>query len=148
MTARRLVSVGLCIAVWFVVGGNMVGCKEAAPQFTAPMELGGVEVGADVLNRGAHVYAMRCASCHGNDGSGNGPSGRALREPPRDFRDANFKHKTTPGDALPTDSDLERVVTQGLVEQGMPAWPGMSAEDRHAVVQYIKTFSARWRESG
>jgi cytochrome c oxidase cbb3-type subunit I/II len=122
-----------------------LACGEPEPKFTEPMKLDGVEIGAEVLNRGAHVYAMRCASCHGNDGSGKGPSGRALREPPRDFRDADFKHKSTPGDALPTDADLERVIAQGLVEQGMPAWPGMSAEDRHAVVQYIKTFSPRWR---
>jgi mono/diheme cytochrome c family protein len=124
----------------------LVGCGEPEPTFTAPMTLGGVEVGADVLNQGARIYAMRCASCHGNDGSGNGPSGRALAEPPRDFREGNFKHKSTPGDALPTDADIEQVVVKGRVENGMPAWPGLSAEDLHAVVQYIKTFSPRWRE--
>jgi mono/diheme cytochrome c family protein len=139
---------GLRRAVVSCVLAASVGCGESKPQFTEPMKLGGVEVGADVLNRGAHVYAMRCASCHGNDGSGNGPSGRALREPPRDFREGDFKHKTTPEGALPTDEDLEGVITRGLVEQGMPAWPGMSAEDRHAVVQYIKTFSPRWTEGG
>lgn len=127
---------------------SLAGCGEPKPAFSGPMKLGGVEVGADVLNRGARVYAMRCASCHGNDGSGEGPSGRALREEPRDFRNADFKYKSTPGDALPTDADLEGVIVEGRMDAGMPAWPAMAAEDRHAVVQYIKTFSPRWRDEG
>jgi mono/diheme cytochrome c family protein len=109
------------------------------------MTLGGEQVSPEVLNRGARVYAMRCASCHGADGSGNGPSGRALKELPRDFREADFKYKSTGQGELPTDADIEQVIVKGKVESGMPAWPGISAEDLHAVVQYIKTFSPRWK---
>jgi mono/diheme cytochrome c family protein len=122
----------------------LLGC-ESAPRFSAPMTLGGVEVSADVLNQGAHVYDMRCASCHAGNGSGEGNAGRALKSKPRDFRTADFRYKSTPDGTLPTDADIEAVIRQGRIEEGMPAWQMLSAEDVHAVIQYIKTFSPRWQ---
>jgi mono/diheme cytochrome c family protein len=135
----RIVLAGAAV----VLGGTAVAC-ESAPRFAAPMVLGGVEVSAETLNQGARVYEMRCASCHGVDGSGNGSAGRALKEKPRDFRTADFRYKSTEADALPTDADLLSVVENGRIEEGMPAWSTLTPEDRHAVVQYIKTFSPRW----
>lgn len=37
------------------------------------------------LDRGAEVYAARCASCHGRTGWGDGPAGRKLSPPPADL---------------------------------------------------------------
>lgn len=121
----------------------LAACGESAPRFTQPMTLGGVEVPAAVLDAGARVYEMRCASCHGADGSGNGSAGRALKVPPRDFRTADFRYVSTPGE-LPTDDDLMGTVRNGRIDNGMPAWNTLTPEDLHAVVQYIKTFSPRW----
>jgi len=83
-------------------------------------------------------------ACHGEHGGGDGPAGRALASPPRDFRSGSFVHKSTPGDALPTHADLRAVIRRGVVERGMPAWAGMSDADVDAVVHYVKTFSPRW----
>jgi mono/diheme cytochrome c family protein len=124
---------------------QMVGC-ETKPRFEAPMVLGGQEISAEVLNQGARVYDMRCASCHGNDGSGNGSAGRALKSPPRDFRTADFRYASGGEGSLPTDGDLSSVIRMGRIEEGMPAWAALSDDDVHAVVQYIKTFSPRWQE--
>lgn len=121
------------------------GCGEPEPRFTAPMTLGGVEIPADVLNRGARVYMMYCASCHGDDGSGQGPAARSLVKPPRDFRAADFAYTSGAPGTLPTDADLDVTIRNGRVENGMPAWSGLTDPDRHAVIQYIKTFSPRWR---
>lgn len=118
---------------------------EQAPRFTAPMVLGGVEVPAAVLEQGARVYEMRCASCHGDDGSGEGSAGRALPNQPRDFRAASFRYKSTPGDDLPTDADLELTIREGRIDRGMPAWGTLTPDDRAAVIAYIKTFSPRWQ---
>lgn len=119
---------------------------ESGPRFTEPMVLGGQEVSAEVLERGSKVYALYCSSCHGRDGSGQGNAARSLSTKPRDFRQADFKYKSTDGDALPTDEDLLGTVLGGRVDTGMPAWNGLTPEDRQAVVHYIKTFSPRWQE--
>lgn len=140
---RRLRPIALVVAGWV---GLSSGCEEPAPAFTQGQELGDQVVSAEVLNRGARAYALRCASCHGSDGSGNGPASRGLRQPPRDFREGHFVYKSTPGDALPTDSDLANVIRHGKIETGMPGWPGLSDEDMHALVQFLKTFSPRWKE--
>jgi len=135
MTAGRLLASGLLGAV---------AC-ESAPRFTEPMKLGGVEIPAAVLDQGARVYEIRCASCHGPEGAGDGSAGRTLPKPPRSFQLAEFQYKSTPGDELPTDGDLEATIRNGRIEAGMPAWNTLTEADRYAVIQYIKTFSPRWK---
>ena len=122
-----------------------LACGEPPAQFTEPMVLGGVEVPAEVLNRGQKLYANHCASCHGADGSGKGPAARHLSPGPRDFRAGEFMHKAAEGDALPTDAELRRVIKKGVADRGMPAWGGLRDEDVDALVSFIKTFSPRWQ---
>ena len=119
---------------------------ESVPQFTAPMTLGGNEVEASVLNTGARVYAMRCANCHGVDGSGRGPGSSGLVEKPRDFREADFRYTSAGDGSLPTDADLLATIRKGRVKNGMPAFPGLTETDQQAVAHYLKTFSPRWKE--
>lgn len=109
------------------------------------MTLSGREVTADVLNRGHRVYSLYCSSCHGRDGAGDGGAARSLQTKPRDFRQAAFKYGSGGVDGLPTDAELAVTILQGRVETGMPAWNGLTPEDRDAVIQYIKTFSPRWQ---
>ncbi|MBX7079476.1 MAG: cytochrome c [Nannocystaceae bacterium] len=140
MTTRGAASCALLAA--------LAGCGDSPPRFAAALILGGVEISADVLNQGARVYEMRCASCHGADGSGNGSAGRALKAPPRDFRAADFRYTSTGPGELPSDADLEATIRNGRIDNGMPAWNSLSAADVHAVIQYIKTFSPRWGGPG
>jgi len=108
--------------------------------------LGGQTVSPEVLQRGARVYGLYCVSCHGPDGSGSSSASRSFASPPRDFREAQFQHVSGPEGSLPTDADLDLVIRRGLPGTGMPPWDGLSAEDRHAVIQYLKTFSPRWAD--
>lgn len=143
------VSVRVCS---FVLGGSLAmlgavplaACGDSPPRFTEPMVLGGQEVPAEVLQRGARVYGLYCASCHGADGSGRPAASRALETPPRDFREADFRYVSGPEGSLPTDADLEATIRQGRPGTGMPPWDGLPEEDLHAVIQFIKTFSPRW----
>ncbi|MEZ4451173.1 MAG: cytochrome c [Nannocystaceae bacterium] len=123
-----------------------LACAPPPPTFTEDQVLGGVVVPVEELNTGARLYALHCASCHGVDGSGRGPAARHLDPGPRDFREARFLYKSTPGDDLPTDDDLIRVLVKGVPDRGMPPWKGMQPSDHRALVSYIKTFSPRWRE--
>jgi putative copper resistance protein D len=126
----------------------LLACQEPAPAFEASRTLGGVEISQEALNRGHRVYGNFCSSCHGPDGSGHGPSARSLASPPRDFREAIFRHKTTTGDRLPTDEDLLRTIREGKADSGMPGFPHLLEEDQRAVAHYIKTFSPRWADPG
>ncbi len=132
-----------------------VACGESPPKFAAPVTLRSVSaeggsqsetVSAEVLNAGERVYALRCTTCHGDDGSGRGPGASGLAEKPRDFREAEFRYKSTPEGELPTDEDLRATIRNGRVQTGMPAFPGLTDADVTAVMNYIKTFSPRWAE--
>lgn len=122
-------------------------CGESAPPFAAPLTLGGVTVPAAVLNEGLSLYARYCSTCHGVDGRADTPAGRQLDPRPRDFSVAAFKHKTEAGDSLPSDADLARTIRDGVAGTGMPPWSTLSDRELHAVIQYLKTFSPRWRSA-
>jgi mono/diheme cytochrome c family protein len=119
------------------------GCKSAA--FEDPMTLGGREVSAATLNRGLLVYKKTCIGCHGESGDGNPGAAGDMVPPPRNLRLGVFKFVSVPKGELPTDADLERTIRDGLAGTAMAPLSGLSDEDLHAVVQYVKTFSPRWR---
>lgn len=123
----------------------LVGCGEPTPAFTEDLRLGDVLVPAAVLNDGARAYALRCAPCHGHDGSGNGPAGYGLRVKPRDFRTADYRYASGGPGTLPTDAEIEAVIRHGRTQNGMPAFPGLSEADLHALVQYLKSLGPRFR---
>jgi mono/diheme cytochrome c family protein len=122
-------------------------CQGYAPKgFQEPQTLGGKVVSAEVLTEGERAYALYCRSCHGEKGDGKGPSAKGLRPPPRDFTLGVFKFAAVSGGSLPHDDDLIRTVRGGLHGTAMLAWDGVPEEKVQAIVQYVKTFSPRWKE--
>lgn len=121
---------------------TLLGC-ETKPHFTEPMTLGGRKVEAATLEHGRDLYGMHCVSCHGEDGSGNGPAAKSLKFPPRDFREAAFSF--VEAGALPSHEQLVERISIGAPERGMPPWKGMREEDLSAIADFIKTFSPRWQ---
>jgi cytochrome c oxidase cbb3-type subunit 2 len=101
---------------------------------------------ADSIARGKAIYLRRCVGCHGVDGDGNGPAATFLDPRPRNFTLGSFKFRSTPSGSLPTDGDLYRTITRGVRWTAMPTWHELPEKDRLAVITYVKTFSARWRE--
>ena len=43
------------------------------------------EPNTDLLKAGKNLFVTMCASCHGEDGKGNGPGAAALNPPPKKF---------------------------------------------------------------
>jgi mono/diheme cytochrome c family protein len=127
-------------------GAGLAGCEaQVLPtDFPAPLVLGGRTVAAQSLRRGAVVYTRACRACHGAEGDGHGPSARGLRPPPRDLRLGTYKFGAVAGGQLPTDADFRRIISGGLHGTAMLAWalPPAELDD---VIQYLKTFSERWR---
>jgi mono/diheme cytochrome c family protein len=124
-----------------------LACKGYRVQeFREPQKLGGKVVPAEVLTAGREAYTQYCRACHGDLGDGKGPAARGLRPPPRDFTVGTFKFGAVPGGTLPHDEDLHRIVHDGLHGTAMLAWDGIPDEKVDQIVQYLKTFSPRWKE--
>lgn len=109
-----------------------------------------------LLAHGEWVYRGLCIGCHGIAGDGNGAvwelgdeyaREHKLPRKPRDFTEAVFKIRSTPSGSFPTDVDLFKSLSRGLVaDQDMPAFKFLPERDRWAVIAYIKTLSTRWEE--
>lgn len=113
-------------------------------------------VDAQLLRHGQWVYRGLCIGCHGQKGDGNGAvwelgeqyaKEHKLPRQPRDFTAAVFKVRSTPSGSLPTDEDLFKAISRGLVaDQDMPSFNFLPERDRWAVIAYVKSLSNRWEE--
>jgi DMSO reductase family type II enzyme heme b subunit len=91
---------------------------------------------------GKVVYDRWCASCHGDDGRGDGAAAAYMLPRPRDFTRGVYQIRTTPNGELPTDADLRRIVDDGMPGTAMPGWKStLTQAERNAVIEYIKGFS-------
>jgi mono/diheme cytochrome c family protein len=129
---------------------TLAACHDpASPVFHEPLKLGGTLVPVASLERGRIVYIQYCRACHGDEGKGNGPASVGLRPPPRNLSRGIFKFGATlPRDGSPTlprDEDLVRIIRGGLHGSAMLAWD-IPEPELHDVIQYLKTFSTRWRD--
>lgn len=129
---------------WILILGACAwaSCQQSAPSLTLA---GGRTISGEVLERGRIVYAHYCFNCHGESGDGRGVAAPGMRPPPRDFTQGRFKFGGVPAGELPTDEGLLRIARRGLHGTSMLAYD-LPEEDRYAVIQYLKTFSPRWKE--
>ncbi len=165
VTVSLVVIVGLTAVVTLTL--QTAGGKARAPGemtfFDYPATTGNIEPVSDgipvtpkLIEYGEWVFRGLCIGCHGTAGDGNGAvwelgdvyaREHKLPRRPRDFTEAVFKLRSTPSGSLPTDADLFRSISRGLVvDHDMPSFKFLPERDRWAVVAYIKTFSDRWEE--
>ena len=155
--------VGLVVAMSLVVRQWTDKPRAADSIFNLSAATGNIEpVGEPVppnptlLKHGEWVYRGLCIGCHGVDGDGNGavweladvysPEHKLPRKP-RDFTEAVYKLRSTPSGSFPTDVDLFKSISRGLVaDHDMPSFKFLPERDRWAVIAYIKTLSPRWEE--
>jgi len=82
---------------------------------------------ADAGVDGAALYKSKCAMCHGPDGAGQTPSGKAMKV--RDLRSAEVQKMT--------DKELNAIIADGKGK--MPAYKAkMSQADIDALVTFIR----------
>ena len=85
------------------------------------------------LRSGLEHWADHCASCHGNDGSGNTEMGRGLYPPAPDMRLAATQDLS--------DGSLFYIIEHGVKLTGMPAWGDGTPESELStwhLVQFIR----------
>ncbi len=88
---------------------------------------------------GRELYALYCATCHGQGGKGDGPAGQVIDPRPRDHTDATYMGTLT-------DRDVYRVIEQGGASVGksplMVAWGGVINEQGlRDLVAYVRSLS-------
>lgn len=128
MYLRKILFAALTVAFATACAPDMAGNDAARPgrQATA----GTFELKGDAA-RGEAPYVRNCASCHGNDGRGDGPAGRALNPSPTDLTTASL-----------TAERAYKVVNEGGMAAGlaptMPPFRGaMDEQTIHDVVAYV-----------
>ncbi|MBT5982059.1 MAG: c-type cytochrome, partial [Acidiferrobacteraceae bacterium] len=93
--------------------------------------------------KGEEIYVQRCTLCHGEEGDGMGPAAERLNPPPRDFTMAQYKIRTTAFEEIvPVDSDLVRMIHDGMPSTAMPGWGDVLTEqDINDLVAFLKTLA-------
>ncbi|MBI3071626.1 MAG: c-type cytochrome [Deltaproteobacteria bacterium] len=135
-----------CVAASASVSDAEVTAPPAPKAVTGVSPKAMAHGGDAVGEAGRKVYQRYCIGCHGEKGDGKGPAAKFLDPKPRDFTKGVFKFGAVPAGKLPTDDDLMRTVTNGLSASSMPSWRLLPQDQRWAVIQYLKSFSPRWKK--
>lgn len=95
------------------------------------------------LPESAELYRVRCLSCHGPLGAGDGPTGRTLDPRPRDLRDGVFKWTETASGRRPTRDGLVRLLQRGVRGTAMPAFQRLSRAELEGLVDWVRYLGVR-----
>ena len=107
----------------------------SAPTFTVASDPVQREID---LRRGRDVFAANCASCHGDNGRGDGPAAAALARAPTDFHVQQ-----------PSGDYARRVLSEGVPGSAMPPWTHqLTAPQRQQLVDYVRSLFRASRPDG
>lgn len=95
------------------------------------------------LEESAELYRVRCLTCHGPMGGGNGPTGRWLDPEPRDLRDGIFKWTSVQANYRPRRGDLIEVLERGVRGTAMPSFRRYSRGELEGLVDWIRYLAIR-----
>lgn len=110
----------------------------------APTESGprNKKAAGGISERARQMFATVCATCHGVDGSGNGPAAESLPTKPRNYTDAAWQ-------ASVTDDEIRKTILLGGQGVGksplMPGNPQLQddTETLDGLVQLIRGFGKK-----
>ncbi|HEX2788583.1 MAG TPA: cytochrome c [Ignavibacteria bacterium] len=94
-----------------------------------------VNPGALVLDRGRELYVTNCASCHGDQGNGDGVAGVNLNPRPRNFHSLEGWTNGYTIDAM------YKTLQEGITTRGMASYSNLPPSDRLAIIEYIRDFN-------
>ncbi|MGD9730014.1 MAG: cytochrome c [Nitrospiraceae bacterium] len=82
--------------------------------------------------KGKPIFESKCVSCHGAEGKGDGPIGKALKPPAGDFTSAEAKKKSS--------EELQKIIENGVPKTSMVAWKKQLNETEiQDVLAYVLT---------
>lgn len=116
--------------------------KDAMGKKPLEVKKGSVTAGVDIeevknaspelLSTGADLYKANCASCHGDEGYGDGAAGAMLNPLPRNF------HELEGWVNGPDIAGMYKTLEEGIVENGMASYSYLPVKDRFAIIHYIQ----------
>lgn len=118
--------------------------EEAAVATPTPLSPAAMTLRQERRRAGERDYERWCAWCHGERGDGRGISAQRVDPRPRDFTQGNFKCRTTPSGALPSDDDLRKTLRNGLHASAMPSWSFLGEMQIDDLVEWVKQYSDRF----
>lgn len=128
----RFLCIVFCLVLAF--GGALIRAAEP------------VTLDYNLYAEGKYVYERNCIVCHGPRGDGKGELAAGLQPRPRSFREGMFKFRSTPPGMLPTEDDLRVTIRGGLTGTAMGMFTQLQDTEVRAVIEYVKSFSRRWRK--
>ncbi len=107
----------------------VVGVLLAVPAHPTTYAISPIGYTTDAIARGATLYAANCAACHGPEGRGDGPAGRALSVRPTDLTAHAARHAA---------GDLFWWIAHGIPGTPMPGFaPVLGETDLWTLIQFL-----------
>jgi mono/diheme cytochrome c family protein len=108
-----------------------------APSVLPPVDVMQAGVHSDSLvTRGRELFRANCASCHGDEGRGDGAAGLTLNPKPRNF------HSLAGWTNGPKVSQIYRTLEEGIIRNGMASFNHLAPGDRFALTHYLRSFAS------
>lgn len=87
----------------------------------------------ELVNKGMGLFKANCASCHGEEGKGNGPASTGLKPPPRNF---TSKEGWKNGPKL---TQIFSTLQEGIPGSAMAAYDLLTPEEKFSIAYYIRS---------
>lgn len=107
----------------------------ATPVATAAEATPARETNTDPAELGARVFTDRCASCHGEQGKGDGPAAAGLQPKPKDLSRPRLPEERKP----PSRMEIIRSGSPGTAMVGFAG--ALSAEELDAVIGHVQALA-------
>ena len=110
-----------CVSLVFAAVGDGAWLKNVPEKDRA--RANPLSTDADAVAAGAKLFRQHCASCHGEDASGKGKKPSLRSEHVR----------------AATEGELQWLLTNGSLKNGMPSWSRLPEPQRWQIVSYLKS---------
>lgn len=95
-----------------------------------------IKASPELTVRGKNLFSANCATCHGEQGHGDGPASTTMNPRPRNFTGANdWKN----GPDLPA---IFKTLSMGVPGSSMASFDYFSRKDRMALAHYVQSLGA------